>query len=178
MALAKANRWQLELLRYGAMVMVVVIACVIAASVFFRYALNDSLSWSEELAKYAMLWLVFMGAPIALRTGGHPNIEILLNLVPHRLSVIVKILVYGAVLLFCGFLTVKSHDFAWNGRTQVAISIGDLSMYYIFVSIPVGMASMTLVSLQMFLEHIQQAVTSAPPHDELHLDYKKILDEF
>ena len=178
-ALSRLNRWQLEVFRYSAMFMVVVIACVIAAGVFFRYVLNDSLSWSEELAKYAMLWMVFLGAPIALRTGGHPNIEILLNLVPRRFSILVKTIVYGGVLFFCGFLTLKSHDFAWNGRTQVAISIGDLSMYYIFVSIPVGMASMSLVSLQLFLEHLTEVFTSAPQdEDHLQTEYKAILDEF
>jgi TRAP-type C4-dicarboxylate transport system permease small subunit len=177
--LSRLNRWQLEVFRYSAMFMVVVIACVIAAGVFFRYVLNDSLSWSEELAKYAMLWMVFLGAPIALRTGGHPNIEILLNLVPRRFSILVKTIVYGGVLFFCGFLTLKSHDFAWNGRTQVAISIGDLSMYYIFVSIPVGMASMSLVSLQLFLEHVKEVLTSTPQReDQLKTQYKAILDEF
>jgi len=178
-ALSRLNRWQLEVFRYSAMFMVVVIAFVIAAGVFFRYVLNDSLSWSEELAKYAMLWMVFLGAPIALRTGGHPNIEILLNLVPRRFSILVKTIVYGGVLFFCGFLTLKSHDFAWNGRTQVAISIGDLSMYYIFVSIPVGMASMSLVSLQLFLEHAKEVLTLTPQReDQLQTQYKAILDEF
>lgn len=83
------------------------------------------------------------------------------------------------VLFFCGFLTLKSHDFAWNGRTQVAISVGDLSMYYIFVSIPVGMASMSLVSLQLFLEHVHEVFTSTPQRDDqLQTQYKSILDEF
>ena len=178
-ALSRLNRWQLEIFRYSTMFMVVLIACVIAAGVFFRYVLNDSLSWSEELAKYAMLWMVFLGAPIALRTGGHPNIEILLNLVPRKFSIFVKAFVYGGVLFFCGFLTLKSHDFAWNGRTQVAISVGDLSMYYIFVSIPVGMASMSLVSLQLFLEHVHEVFTSVPQRDDqLQTQYKSILDEF
>jgi len=177
--LSNINRWQLEFLKFGALIMVVVIACVIAAGVFFRYVLNDSLSWSEELAKYAMLWLVFLGAPIALRTGGHPNIEILLNLIPSRLGMIVKTFVYAGVMLFCGFLALKSHDFAWNGRSQVAISIGNLSMYYIFVSIPVGMASMTLVSIQLFLENLKEAITLVPTNeDQLCIEYKKILDEF
>lgn len=178
-ALSKINKWQLETLRYGTMLMVVVIAAVVAAGVFFRYVLNDSLSWSEELAKYAMLWLAFLGAPIALKIGGHPSIEILVEFLPPRLAGIVKTLVYAAVFLFCGYLALKSHQFAWNGRTQVAISIGDVSMYYIFVSIPVGMASMTLVSLQLFLEQLREVtVAGTAQHDELYERYKQILDEF
>ena len=78
------NMVQLSACRWGAMFLVLAIAIIVSASVFFRYVLNDSLSWSEELAKYAMLWLVFLGAPIALRLGVHPNIEIMISQFPKR----------------------------------------------------------------------------------------------
>ena len=55
--LSVINAIQLGAFRWGAMFLVLAIAAIVAAGVFFRYALNDSLSWSEELAKYAMLWL-------------------------------------------------------------------------------------------------------------------------
>ena len=38
--------------------LVMSIALIVSASVFFRYVLNDSLTWSEEIAKYSMVWLV------------------------------------------------------------------------------------------------------------------------
>ena len=67
--LSVINMAQLTAFRWGSMFLVLSIAVIVSASVFFRYVLNDSLSWSEELAKYAMLWLVFLGSPIALRLG-------------------------------------------------------------------------------------------------------------
>ena len=84
--LSVINAIQLGAFRWGAMFLVLAIAAIVAAGVFFRYALNDSLSWSEELAKYAMLWLVFLGAPIALRLGAHPNIEIVISRFPSKVT--------------------------------------------------------------------------------------------
>lgn len=81
-ALGGANRATLLVCRYATMGLVGGIAVVIAASVFWRYALNDALSWSEEVAKYMMIWMVFTGAPIALRQGGHVAIEVLPNVLP------------------------------------------------------------------------------------------------
>jgi TRAP-type C4-dicarboxylate transport system permease small subunit len=73
----------------------------------------------------------------------------------------------------------KSHDFAWNGRTQVAISVGDVSMYWFFVSIPLGMASMALVSLQQFLEDISSLFTNTPAHQDAFVTkHRPVLDEF
>ncbi len=166
-------------MRWGAMILVLAIAVIVAAGVFYRYVLNDSLSWSEELAKYALLWLVFLGSPIALRLGGHPNIEIVISRFPDLIVGWVKTLVYLAVFIFCGYLAFKSHAFAWNGRTQVAIAIGDVSMYWFFLSIPVGMGSMALVSLQQFLEELFALITRNRFEDDAFLKHhKSIIDEF
>jgi len=177
--LSVINTIQLGAFRWGAMFLVLAIAAIVAAGVFFRYALNDSLSWSEELAKYAMLWLVFLGAPIALRLGVHPNIEIVISRFPSKLTRVILAIMHLAVFVFCAFLALKSHDFAWNGRRQVAISVGDVSMYWFFVSIPLGMASMALVSLQQFLEDASGLFSDKPTEqDRFVTKYRPVMDEF
>ncbi len=177
--LSVVNNVQLSIFRWGSMFLVLSIAVIVFASVFFRYVLNDSLSWSEELAKYAMLWLVFLGAPIALRLGVHPNIEIIISKFPKKITQSVLTLMHLAVFVFCAFLAVKSHEFAWNGRTQVAIAVGDISMYWFFVSIPLGMASMALVSLQQFLEKTLSFFSSElPEKDKFSEKHQPVLEEF
>ena len=177
--LSAINVVQLGAFRWGSMFLVLAVAAIVSAGVFFRYVLNDSLSWSEELAKYAMLWLVFLGAPIALRLGVHPNIEIVISRFPSRVTRVILAAMHLAVCVFCGFLAMKSHDFAWNGKTQVAISVGDVSMYWFFVSIPLGMASMALVSLQQFLEDVSFLIGGKPvQQDAFVTKYRPILDEF
>jgi hypothetical protein len=45
---------------------------VVAVQVFFRYVLNQSLFWSEELARYLLVWLSFLGASVAYRDNHRP----------------------------------------------------------------------------------------------------------
>lgn len=45
--------------------------------VIYRYLLNDALPWTEEVAGFAMGWLVFMGAAVLYRNNGHPSSTVL-----------------------------------------------------------------------------------------------------
>jgi TRAP-type C4-dicarboxylate transport system permease small subunit len=148
-----------------AIVLAGAIAVIVAAGVFWRYVLNDSLTWSEELSKFCMLWLVFVGAPIALRFGNHVAIEIVPSLLARRARAALAALALLLVAIFLAVLTWKGFVFAWNGRTQSAIAIGDISMIWIFISIPLGAAVMLLVSVQMMLEQVMRLFGEEPPED-------------
>lgn len=60
------------------------IVCVALLQVFHRFALNSSLSWSEELQIFGHIWIVFLGIPIAYRRGAHLYIETFCDMLPAR----------------------------------------------------------------------------------------------
>jgi TRAP-type transport system small permease protein len=47
--------------------LIMVMSAVIFYQVFSRFILKDSLRWSEELARYLMVWSVFIGSALAIR---------------------------------------------------------------------------------------------------------------
>jgi TRAP-type C4-dicarboxylate transport system permease small subunit len=168
--LAAVNGMTLLACRHATMALVGGIAVVIAASVFWRYALNDALSWSEEVGKYMMIWLVFTGAPIALRRGGHVAIEILPNALPERLKQLLFAVVFLIIALLMAMLVYRGITFAWNGRTQMAITVGNISMAWIFAAVPIGSAIMLLVALEASLLRLGHAIDPErfplpPPYD-------------
>ena len=61
----------------------VVVACfaymtlAVLSQVFGRYLFNYSISWTEETAKFAQIWVVFIGAGIAMRRGWHVAVDVL-----------------------------------------------------------------------------------------------------
>jgi TRAP-type C4-dicarboxylate transport system permease small subunit len=55
------------------------ISVVIIAQVFFRYVVGSSISWSEELARYLMIWMALAGASVALRQGAHVGVTLLVE---------------------------------------------------------------------------------------------------
>lgn len=56
-----------------------VMSVVVLLQVFLRYVVRASLPWSEELARYLMVWIGLMGASIALREGRHVGVTFLVE---------------------------------------------------------------------------------------------------
>ncbi|TKT74416.1 TRAP transporter small permease [Aquamicrobium sp. LC103] len=63
---------------------------LILAQVLGRYALNYSISWSEESATFAQIWLVMLGAGIAMRNRHHVAIDVIVARCPIFVQRIVK----------------------------------------------------------------------------------------
>ena len=62
----------------------VIMTGMIAAQVFWRYVLNDSIVWTEPASVMVMGWFIFLGAAVGIREGYHLSFDILLYVIPHR----------------------------------------------------------------------------------------------
>lgn len=92
----------------------------ILVSIFFRYFLHKSLIWTEEVARYTLIWAVMFAAPAALSCGEHVSINIIVERIPDLIARPVKwlknILIIG-VLLFFTYLGIAHTVEAWRFRT-------------------------------------------------------------
>jgi TRAP-type C4-dicarboxylate transport system permease small subunit len=164
--LGKFNRASLFVCKYATIFLVGVISIVVCAGVYWRYVLNNSLSWTEETAKFLMVWMVFAGIPIALKTGGHAAIDALPNALPQRGRQMLYAFIYLVILLLSAVLVHQGWGFAWNARVQNTATT-QVSMMYVFGSMPFGGAILFFVSLEMLL---QSVIGVFRPSDGIVLD--------
>jgi len=99
--------WPLRLAT-GAMFCVIVALTI--AQVGFRYLLDSPLIWSEELAKLLLVWMVFLGAAAVAFDGKHLDVDVLFQLLPRPVRVILRQLNLAAAVLFLAPLV----WFAWE----------------------------------------------------------------
>jgi len=71
-----------------------------SAGVFWRYALNSALSWSEELGRYLLVWISFLGAAMATYRGAHIGISAFVNLLPRKSRVWIARTVDAIIIVF------------------------------------------------------------------------------
>lgn len=119
---------------------------IVFANVVARYYLSASLAWSEELARFMLIWLVFLGAVLAYVHNEHLGLDILVNNIPRRLAQLVTVLADILVLLALYLLakggymmTVDSWD--WEAPATY-IPFG-----YVYIVIPIAGVIMCLQTL-------------------------------
>lgn len=133
--------------RYLIILIVAALTIVLIAAVVWRYGLNSAISWSEEGSKYLMVWLTFLGAPIALRNFAHINIDLLAKAMPPRIRQFLHMVVSLIVVCTMGIVFWKGVGFTQLGMRQVASSF-NLSMLYMYIAVPIGAAITCLIAVE------------------------------
>jgi len=128
---------------------ILIIACV--AQVFFRFVLNNSLSWTDELARYCFIWMHLIGASLLIVGEEHATVTVVLDLLHNVarkvLEVVIELVIFfdGTVMLYSG--TLLSYSSRANLSTAMSVPMwiinssvtlgGLLLMFQAFVKIAV-----------------------------------------
>lgn len=80
-----------------------VLALVVFYQFFTRYVLNDSASWTEEIARYLLICVAFVGAAIGVRKNNHIQVDFLYRYLPHAVCRAMATFVDAVRILFCGY---------------------------------------------------------------------------
>ena len=112
-----------QAVEYALFAMGLGMALLVAVQVFFRYVLNDSIFWSEELARFLLVWLTFLGASVAYFRGVHASVDFLVWRLGPRGQRALNILVYVLSLAFFVVMIVYGWQFAHFIRLQVSAAL-------------------------------------------------------
>lgn len=139
------------------------ITATLFAGAFGRYALNASFVGGEELARYLMVWMTFIGSYILVREQRHIAIDVLLRALPAALQrwMAVAIGVVGAVTM--AYLTWHGYELAQRMLVGGQLSpVLPVPRGLLHVSLPVGAAMMTLGFVHMTLSHLIEPEAARP----------------
>lgn len=110
---------------------------IVAIQVFFRYILNHSLFWSEELARYLLIWLTFLGTSSAYFRHVHPGVDIIYSQMPEKLKHISAIMVHLVCIGIFSIMIIFGSQFAWFVRFQISPALS-LPKWIIASIIPIS----------------------------------------
>ncbi|MFC1460341.1 TRAP transporter small permease [Microvirga arabica] len=127
---------------------------------FTRYVLNNSLGWTEEIARYFLILITFVGSVTAMRKGSHIAVEALLIYLPRGARHWTLVAVDGLVALFCGAM-------AWYAYRLGALAPGymvsiDIPKSYIYWAVSAALAGVTVHASLRFLRRLRGREADAP----------------
>lgn len=146
-AMDRCINWFLALLMSGMVV-------IVSAQVWYRFILNDPLSWSEEASRYLFVWISFMGAAAGVRYQVHLGIDLMEKILPaggYRIAVIIVnliIQIFLLMIIYWGFKILGVIQFQESPSMHI-------SMRYPYMAVPVGSIFMLINSLRVTAAAIQ-----------------------
>jgi TRAP-type C4-dicarboxylate transport system permease small subunit len=129
--------WLVAVNRWLVIALMAVMATLVFANVVSRYLFSYSIIWVEELTRYMMVWVGFMGSGLVLRYGAHIAVDVFQDLLPARAAqalralIVVVLAVVFASMAWLGFQYV---GFAWDQETPVL----NWNIGIVYLAIPVG----------------------------------------
>lgn len=117
------------------------------SEVFVRYVLNDAIQWSEEVSRYAFIWIVFLGAPLGILRGIHIGMDILYRQASPRVQIVLSVVSHAGMLFFFYFLFRMGLEAVQLGRFQLTPAL-QISKAWVYAVIPIGGALMMLATLR------------------------------
>jgi TRAP-type C4-dicarboxylate transport system permease small subunit len=125
-----------------------VLAIVVFLQFFTRYALNDPLAWTEEIARYLLTSVAFLGGSLAVRRQTHIHVEFLYLYFPRGLARVLSPLVDILRVSFFGYATWLCWKVTLIMRTQPMVVV-DWPMSIIYGICTLGFVLMTARAIQV-----------------------------
>lgn len=148
---AKVSRASEKIVQITLVGMVGVMTVIIIIQVFMRYIFLYSLSWSEEVARYLMIWVSFLGASLALKYGFHIGVEFVINRFPEKVRNWVNLIAKIGILIFLIYFTIGGFLVSWAVRDQDSPALL-FSMAYAYLAAPLGGVFMIIQLLNLLVE--------------------------
>jgi TRAP-type C4-dicarboxylate transport system permease small subunit len=132
---------------------------VLAADIFYqfftRYALNDSAAWTEEIARYLLICVVFVAIAASVRTNRHIHVDFFYRLLPARVCRVLSTLVDVIRVVFFGYAVYLT----WAMMQKMGnykMTIVELPMNTVYAVCMFGFACACVRSVQVLVIHWRQ----------------------
>ncbi len=162
--LIKFKKWMTAALNSGLIIAVFLLVVDVVWGVFTRYVMGEQAKWTEELARFLLIWVSLLGGAVAFGTKGHLGVDYFVGKFDPSARKMMAVVVHLIVLFFavsiflCGGWRVVSDTLAL-GQTTSALP---LKMGYIYLALPIAGIFMVLYTIENLIE------TWVTPASELH----------
>ncbi|WP_366655685.1 TRAP transporter small permease [Fodinicurvata sp. EGI_FJ10296] len=136
-------------------ILLTVMLATIILQVLARYVFNLPLAWTEELARYLFIWLIFLGSSQAMRWGNHIAIGMVADRLPDILARISALIVHLLIAAFLVVLIFMGWRIAMTVAPVMSVAM-KMPLMIVYLPLPIAGAVMlvrTLCTIVRIIRH-------------------------
>ena len=143
---------------YVVLIVFWVLAGVVFAQFFSRYVLNSSITWTEEIARYLLIFVGFAGSIMGVRRNSHIFVEVFYRFMPRKMGLAAARLVDVIKIVFFAIGTWLSWKIIPIMANHRMVSV-NLPMSWIYIAVFGSFLIMTLRSIYLAYRHFRTGFT-------------------
>ncbi|WOO40847.1 TRAP transporter small permease [Rubellicoccus peritrichatus] len=163
--LTKALEWLL-------IVAVALLLCDVVWGVFTRYVMGEQAKWSEELARFLLIWVALIGSAVAFGSKSHLGVDYLTEKFVPEIRKAVAVLVHLIVLFFAISIFIYG-----GGRVVIdALRLEQMTpalgwkMGYVYLALPIAGFFIVLYTIEDLFETLLTKTSVETSNEERGLD--------
>ena len=134
----RLERWTSGFALYAACAMLAMAASLGVFQIITRFILEIPAEWTEVLIRFSLIWMVFLGIPMAFRQGAMVSVDVLYRWSPPRIKRVLDFVVCFAALALVAVIVWWGWDYANRGKVQTMSGLESVSMFWAYLAMPVG----------------------------------------
>ena len=123
---------------YFACAMLALAAGLGVFQILTRFVLEKPAEWTEVMIRFSLIWMVFMGIPMAFRQGAMVSVDVLHRWAGPRMKRMLDAVVMIASLALVLVIIVVGWDYSQRGKVQTIIGLEEYSMFWAYIAMPLG----------------------------------------
>lgn len=134
--------------------MLLVMVILVFLQVVSRAIMQSSFAWTEEAARYLMIWLTFLGASYAFQYAAHISIELFVSKLKGPLATFFKVLAALCSIAFLFVLIVKGIEIIDRSMVQRSAALR-IPLGYVYLIMPISGVLMLLNVIDVTIKQIK-----------------------
>lgn len=130
-------------IKYIVSTMLIFLTILVVLQVTTRFVINVPLAWTEEIAKYLMIYIVFFGSGLAMRNNQHIAIDFMVEILKGKSKVVLEKIILWVCGIFSVFLIYFGSQLTFRVIEQSTPTL-QYSMAWAYAAIPLGALLMLL----------------------------------
>jgi TRAP-type C4-dicarboxylate transport system permease small subunit len=134
----RLERWTSGFSMFTACAMLALAASLGVFQIITRFVLETPAEWTEVLIRFSLIWMVFLGIPLAFRQGAMVSVDVLYRWSPPGIRRLLDWVVCLAAASLVLVIIWWGWDYANRGKVQTMSGLESVSMFWAYLAMPVG----------------------------------------
>lgn len=158
--LDRINNFMSRICNICATTLLMLMLIIVVAHIFSRYLLSYSFSWTEESARYMMVWVAFLLFPTGHKKGLNVNVEFAVAwLMERKIGIVLRLILEVFIIILLFYCIKLSSDMIQRGAHTYSLALR-MPMSWVYYVLPISFILTALCSVENILRLLSKLFSS------------------